>query len=119
MSFTGDLKLKMCRQTVAAAGTPNKLITDPVNPKDWKCIALRIRAYKTNTGNIYVGTQGSLVTATDYSDILAPGEVWTVRISNEDRKWERFIDMTHIWLDADTTGNGVSYTALMEQEPMA
>jgi hypothetical protein len=119
MSSTGDLKLKMCRQTVAAAGTANKLIADPARPADWKCIALRIRAYTGNAGNIYVGTQGSLVTSTDYSDILAPGEVWEARISNEDRKYGRFIDMTHIWLNADTSGDGVSYTALMEQEPQA
>jgi hypothetical protein len=117
MSYTGDLKLKMCRQTVVVAGTPNKLITDPVRPADWKCIAIRIRAYKTNTGNIYVGTQAALVTTTDYSDILAPGEVWAARIGDLAFKYGRFIDLTHIWLNSDVAGDGISYTALMEQEP--
>ena len=115
MSLTGDLKLKMCRKVVAAAGTEEALVAG--SRSAWRCIAIRIRAYTTNTGNIYVGSQAGLISSTDYSDILEPGEVWEARVGDYDRKMGAFLNMTEIWLDADVNGDGVSYTALMEMEP--
>ena len=114
MSLTVDLKLKMCRKVVAAAGTPEALVTG--RRDDWRCLALRIRAYKTNTGNVYLGGSNE-VSAADYSDILAPGESWEVRVGEIDRKLGAFFDMTQIWLDVDTSGDGISYTAVMEMNP--
>lgn len=114
MSMTGDLKLKMCRKTVTTAGTEEALVTG--DRAAWRCIAIRIRAYKTNTGNVYIGGDNRVL-ATDYSDILAPGEVWEARVGDYDRKMGAFINMTEIWLDVDVAGDGVSYTALMEMEP--
>ena len=112
MSVTSDVKLKMCRQVVAAAGTRVALVT---GPRDFYLAkAIRIRAYATNTGNIYIGGDNR-VAAADYSDILAPGELWTAKV--EDLGENKYINMTQIWLDADVSGDGVSFTALMESEP--
>jgi hypothetical protein len=112
MSVSSDIKLKMCRKTVTAAGTPEALVAGSRDV--WLCKAIRIRAYMTNTGNIYIGGDNQ-VSATDYSDILAPGEVWTAKV--EDLGKFCYINMTQIWLDADVSGDGISYTALVESEP--
>lgn len=112
MSVTSDIKLKMCRKVVAAAGTPEALVA---GPRDfYLCKAIRIRAYKTNTDNVFIGGDNR-VSATDYSDILAPGEVWTAKV--EDLGYNKYINMTQIWLNVAVAGEGVSFTALMESEP--
>jgi len=113
MSFTSDLKLKMCRRTVQVAGTREAFLTGPRG--DYLAKAIRIRAYATNTGNIYIGGDNRVL-STDYSDILAPGESLTIEVG--DLGARVYINLTKLWIDADTNNNGLSYTAIMESEPL-
>jgi hypothetical protein len=113
MSLSTDLKLKMCRRTVTAAGTREAFYTGPRG--DYLAKAIRIRAYATNTGNLYIGGDNR-VSATDFSDILAPGESLTIEVGDLGRNV--YINLTKLWIDAAVSGDGLSYTAIMESEPI-
>lgn len=78
-------------KTVTTAGTAEALGVSTTLYSD-----LRIRALTTNTGNAYVG--GSTVTAATGFP-LGSGEEVTVRIS----------DLSSIYIDVDTDGEGVAY----------
>lgn len=110
MSTSQDLKLKTCRRSVTTAGTREAFYTG--ERANALAHAITIRADATNTGNLYIGSDNR-VTTTDYSYILAAGE--TLTISGVELK--KLINLTRIWIDADTDGNSLSYTAIMESEP--
>src|SRR4030042_2153382 len=106
MSLSSDLKIISARKTVTAAGTRQTLATGPSG--EVRVRALRIRALTSNTGNVYFGSSDVSSSA---GDILAPGEVWDVSVDMEEWKAGIAINLTSIWLDVDTSGEGVSYTA--------
>lgn len=78
---------------VATAGTRVRLTA-------FACREVTIIAKKTNTGSIYVG--GSDVSKTAYGVELSPNESFTFNVSNANL----------LYIDADVTGEGVSYVAL-------
>lgn len=108
--------VKTCRRTVTTAGTPEPFRTGVGAGGDPYFIvkSLTIRAYTTNTGNVYVG-DSNRVSSTDYSYILAPGE--TVSLDATDVGPQHYIFLTQIWLDVDTDGEGLCWIAISDVEP--
>ena len=81
---------------VQTAGTPIELISTV------KTYLVMIRADIANTGNIYIGGTG-VSAATGY--FLGAGEAMTIQIDNLKKS---------IWIDADVSGEGVSWLALID-----
>jgi len=81
------------QKNVSSAGTAEALgsATD--------IISVTIKAKSSNTGNIYVG--GSDVSSSN-GLILEPGDAVSLDIN----------DLSTVYIDADTNGEGVSYLAL-------
>ncbi len=71
--------------------------------------SFKVRARLTNTGLIYIGN--STVDDTT-GDILSPGEsIWYETI---EFGLDRYLNLTQIFIDADISGEGISFTALRE-----
>ena len=107
-----EVHLKTCRRTVTTAGTREPFETGI--PAFYLVKSITIRAYATNTGNIYLG-DSNRVSSTDYSYILAPGE--TLSLNVEDLDSDLYLYLTQWWIDADTDGNGLCFAALTDVEP--
>lgn len=103
--------VKTCRRYVAAAGTPEPFETG--NPAFYRVLSVTIRAYTTNTDNLYLG-DSNRVSATDYSYILAPGESVSLSAGQDAYGKDRYIDLTKMWIDADTNDNGCCFIALVD-----
>ncbi len=110
--ISGDIKVKTCRRSVAAAGTREQFETG--SPDYYKVKAITIRADEGNTGNLYLG-DSNRVSSTDYSYILAPGE--SISLSTVGLGPDVYIDLTQMWIDADTNGNALSFIALQWAAP--
>lgn len=104
--------VKCCRRTVTTAGTIELFETGI--PAFYAVKSVTIRAYSTNTGNIYIcdSNRGS---STDWSYILAPGETVTLEATPLGPQY--YIFLTQLWIDADTDGNGLSFIAISDIEP--
>lgn len=104
--------VKTCRRNVAVAGVPELFETGI--PATYAVKSITIRADATNTGNIYLG-DSNRVSTTDYSYILAPGE--TVSIDATLLGAYYYVFLTQLWIEADTSGNSLSFVALCDLEP--
>lgn len=107
-----NIKVKTCRRFVTVAGTREPFETG--QPDFYKVKSVTIRADETNTGNLYLG-DSNRVSATDYSYILAPGE--SVSLDTVGLPPECYIDLTQMWIDADTNLNALSFIALTWASP--
>ena len=103
MSFSSDLKVRSGSTVVAATTVRVPLATG----QNIKCRSVTIRADRTNTGDIYVGDVGVTI-ANGYH--LSPGETITYQVFPEDCKYSLCVNLVAIYLDADVSGEGVSYT---------
>lgn len=112
MKTLKEAYVKTCRRSVAAAGTPEPFETGV--PAFYVVKSVTVRAGASNTGNIYLG-DSNRVSSTDYSYILAPGE--TVTLNATELGVEFYIFLTQLWIDADTSGNALSFIAVTDMEP--
>lgn len=99
------------KKVVLAAGTRERLVAAPLEVK-----ALVIQADPLNTGNIYLGE--SDVTATKCV-LLEEGR--GIEITPEDTFSDEdfvVIDLYDIWIDAETSGDGV-YISYIEVEKVS
>lgn len=105
MSQSSDLDVGSGAKTVTTAGTREPLLTG--RREEVAVLSVTIKALSTNTGKVYVGdhavasTNGFPLDANDSLD-YATG----------DRS--RLINLSQIYLDVDTNGEGVRYTYLRE-----
>ena len=90
--------------TVDAAGTAQVISTTVTS-----VIAISIIAKAGNTGQVYVG--GSDVASTT-NDGLDAGEVLNIDLSTTKPGGARMIDLDDIYIDADTTGEGIDFYAI-------
>lgn len=102
-----ELKILTAQRAVTAAGSPEKLKEAPEYTQN-RVIAIRIRALAGNAGDIYITNEDQRATAATTGDILAPGEVYVLDVSQFADAW---LDLAKIWIDAANNGDGVSYTA--------
>jgi len=83
-------------KTVAAAGTAESLGSQPVNGP------LMVKALIANTNNAYIGNVAGDVASTNGLE-LAAGDVVI---------FDFIGDLSHLFLDVDTNGEGVSWLML-------
>lgn len=84
-------------KTLAAAATPEQMTTT-----HQKCVKVKIKAMKSNTGIVAVGSDNTVKAANDKSESgwqLDPGQGVDVEID----------DPTKVWLDVATNGDGVVF----------
>lgn len=84
-------------KTVSAAGTAEAL-----SSTSQRVAGLLIVAKSGNTGQVYVG--GSDVASTT-NDGLVPGDMLSIPVKN-------WLDLTDVYIDVDTSGEGVDYYAI-------
>ncbi len=106
-----EIIILTAQRAVSTAGTPEKVKEAPEANKN-KVVAIRIRALAGNTGNIYITSTDQRATAATTGDILAPGEVYVLDVHDIPGA---YINLAELWLDAGTSGDGVSYTAIEVQ----
>jgi hypothetical protein len=109
LSESTDLKIISARKTVTAAGTKEVIRTGSLG--EVRVRAFRMRALTNNTGNVYFGAGDVSSTV---GDVLAPGEVWDISVSDEEWKHGLAINLSKLWLDVDVSGEGVSYTLVRD-----
>jgi hypothetical protein len=98
---------RIFRKTVAAAGTRERLTTS-----DLRVSAVVIQADPANTNNIYVGD--NQVSSTNGFELDALDNI--VLSAETLGQAGAFIAMREIWIDADTTAEGVSVLYLERVE---
>lgn len=100
MSFDGT-------KTVATAGTQVPLVaTTETAPSALYCARLTLFALPGNTNKIYVGDSG--VSSSAYGVRLDPGGSFTIGMG-ETRG--NSINLSHVYIDSDTNGEGVMFYA--------
>jgi len=67
-----------------------------------------LRANTGNVGNIYVRNGDDVSACSTTSFILTAGEVLTLDVHDI---YDGYLDLSKIWIDADTSGDGISYVA--------
>jgi hypothetical protein len=93
------------QRAVTLAGTPEQIYEGiPL-----EVVVINIRAEADNTGNIYITTNTNRDSASSEGDILQPGE--NIEYDVRELGFDAFLDLSQIWIDADTSGDGVSYSA--------
>ena len=93
------LTLAHIRKTVTTAGTREQLTTSGV-----KSPAVVIQALRANTNPVFVGND-SVSSSTHFVSLTAGG---SVTISASDYGWaDAQVDLSKIWLDVTTNGEGV------------
>ena len=102
-----ELKILTAQRAVTAAGTAERLKETPEFHKNL-VIAIRIRAKTGNAGDIYITSTDQRASASTVGDILAPGEVYVLDVHDF---YDGYLDLAEIWIDAATSGDGISYTA--------
>lgn len=86
------------RKTVTVAGTPVQLVSS-----ETPCAAVIVQALRTNAGHIAVGGANVKLTAGSEAGIsITAGQPLTLDVN----------DARRVWIDADNSGEGVSYTIL-------
>lgn len=94
-------------KSVTTAGTRVPLVATTVTaPGSLYCARLTIEANAGNTNKVYVGD--SNVSSTAYGVSLNPGQTYTLGMG-ETRG--NPINLSHVYLDADTNSNGVKFYA--------
>lgn len=88
---------KTLNKTVATAGTRVQLFASST-----PCRSCTIEANPANTGVIYVGD--ATVSSSVYGLSISKGNSYTFSCDGNDSK----LDLTDIWLDCGTSGDGVS-----------
>lgn len=102
------LKLSHFRKTVTTAGTREQLTTNTV-----KSPSVLIQALRANTNPIFVGNN-SVSSTTHFVSLSAGG---SVNLSAVDFGWAGAqMDLSDIWLDVTTSGEGVVVGFLDRQE---
>lgn len=104
-----EIKILTDQRAVTAAGTPEQ-IQETGGGVDTKVIAIRVRAKTGNAGDVYVTYEDLRASASTDGDILAPGEVWTLDVSQ--LGFDAYVDLSRVWIDAANNGDAVSYTAV-------
>lgn len=99
------IKIVTDQRAVTAAGTPEQIYEGP----PLEVVVISIRAKEDNTGNIYVTTNTNRASASTEGDILGAGE--SVEYDVRELGLDAFLDLSEIWIDADDSGDGVSYSA--------
>ena len=99
-----EIKFRTAQRAVTTATTPEKLKEAPEQTEN-KFISLTIRAKTGNAGNLYVTMNGHAASAA-FGHILAPGETMPLDVSMFP---DGYIDISKIWIDAATSGDGLSY----------
>lgn len=115
----GEIQIASQQRAVTAAGTPKK-IREATEYLHNKVVSISIRAGAGNTGNIYIANEeitaaGAITTS---GDILAPGERLTLDVSHLGPAPDGSVlcfNLNKIWIDADTSGNTISYTCIEVQ----
>jgi len=102
------LKLSHFRKTVTTAGTREQLTTNTV-----KTPSIVIQALAANTNRVFIGNN-TVSSTTHFVSLPAGG---SVNLSSVDfGLGEAQIDLSAIWLDVTTSGEGVVYGYLDRQE---
>ena len=104
-----EIKITTAQRAVTAAGTPEKIKEAP-EQTDNKAVSVAIRALETNVGNVYLAFDENRASASTVGYILAPGEV--INLNVIDLGFDAFIDLSHVWIDADTSANAICILAL-------
>lgn len=98
--FTGQ-------RAVTAAGTPEKIKETPEFHK-YKVISILIRANTGNAGNIFIVNTEDRASASTVGYILAAGETFILDVHDF---LDGYLSLAEIWIDAGTSGDGISYAA--------
>lgn len=86
------------RKVVAAAATAERLSTS-----DARIVAVEVQAETDNTGTVVIGDSGVIASQSTRKGIaLDPGDSRVLNVSQ----------LSAIWLDVTTSGDGVTYLAL-------
>ena len=101
-----EIKLITQQRVVTAAGTPEK-IKEALESLQNKVISITIRAHTGNAGFIYIAYEQSVASAA-FGYILTAGEVLTLDVHDI---YDGYLDLSKIWIDAATSGDGISYVA--------
>lgn len=94
--------------TVASAGTPVPL-GQSADELDGAILELEIMALEANTGDVYVGYSG-VNAASKIGIVLHPGDAWS---QDDDSAKVQIAGryLSEFFVDADTTGDGVTIVA--------
>jgi len=103
-----EIRIITAQRAVSAAGTPEKIKEAPEWQKA-KVISVRIRAKTGNAGAIYITNETDKALASTVGDILAPGEVYLLDVHDI---LDAYLNLSKIYIDAATTGDGISLTAI-------
>lgn len=106
-----EIKILTGQRAVTAAGTPEQIKEAPEYLQS-KVVSIEVRANADNTGNTYLTYEDQRATAATTGRILAPGEVWSCDVSGLK---DCYLDLSKIWIDAATSGNGISYSCIEVQ----
>ena len=111
-----EINIITAQRAVTAAGTPESIKEAPEQTNN-KAIAIKIRAKTGNAGDIYITRGEQRATAATTGDIIAPGEIWVLDVSQYKGKngQQAFIDLSKIWVDAANAGDQITYTAVLLQ----
>lgn len=96
------------QREVTAAGTPEK-IKEAYESEKNKVIVFMLRTKTGNAGDIYITYGEQRAVASTTGDIRGPGELWIMDVS---QILDAYIDLSKIWIDAATNGDGISYSAI-------
>ena len=102
-----EIKILTAQRAVTAAGTAEKIKETP-EPFQSKVISVTVRANTGNAGNIYVRNGDDVSSCSTTSYILSAGEVLTLDVHDI---YDAYLNLSKIWIDADTSGDGISYVA--------
>lgn len=93
------------QRVVTAAGTPEQIYEGiPL-----EVVEINIYAKSTNAGNIYITTNTNRASASTEGDVLPPGK--SIQYNVRELGIDAFLDLAQIWIDADTSGDAVTYSA--------
>ena len=107
----GEIQFASQQRTCTAAGSPEK-IREATEYLHNKVVAFEIRAHETNTGNLYFCNEKQVPAITTSGRIVGVGETWGLDVSHLKGK---FFDLSKIWFDSDTSGDGFSYSCVEVQ----
>ena len=102
-----EIGIITAQRAVTAAGTPEKLKEAP----EWehsKMISVKIRAKTGNAGDIYITNETDRASASTVGEVLAAGEFIVLDVHDFP---DAYLNLSKIWIDAATSGDGISLTA--------